>query len=99
MFFFNKKYNFSIEDKQSLSYKLYSANTINPEFEIKDDNAQNIGIFKPKIIIVTSYYDMYQKQYDNIDKNIESYQSKINQLSETLDDISLPYRAEFEKNN
>ena len=55
---FNKKYNFSIEDKQSLSYKLYSANTINPEFEIKDDNAQNIGIFKPKIIIVTSYYDI-----------------------------------------
>ena len=72
---------------------------VNPEFEIKDYNAQKIGIFKPKIIVVNSYNDMYQKQYDNIDKNIESYQSKTNQLNETLDDISLPYRAEFEKNN
>lgn len=70
---------------------------MNPDFEIKDDNDLNIGVFKPKIIIVTSYYDMYQKQYDNIDKNIESYQNRINQLSETLDDISLPYKSEFEK--
>jgi hypothetical protein len=70
---------------------------VNPEFELKDDNDLTLGVFKPKIIIVTSYYDMYQKQYDNIDKNIESYQSRINQLSETLDDISLPYKAEFEK--
>jgi hypothetical protein len=70
---------------------------VNPDFEIKDDNDLNIGVFKPKIIIVTSYYDMYQKQYDNIDKNIESYQNRINQLSETLDDISLPYKSEFEK--
>jgi hypothetical protein len=70
---------------------------VNSDFEIKDDSDQTIGVFKPKIIIVTSYYDMYQKQYDNIDKNIESYQSRINQLSETLEEISLPYKAEFEK--
>ena len=70
---------------------------VNPDFELKDDSDQTIGVFKPKIIIVTSYYDMYQKQYDNIDKNIESYQTRINQLSETLDDISMPYKAEFEK--
>ena len=70
---------------------------VNPEFEIKDDSDLTIGVFKPKVIIVTSYYDMYQKQYDNIDKNIESYQNRINQLSETLDDISLPYKSEFEK--
>jgi hypothetical protein len=70
---------------------------VNPDFEIKDDSDLTIGVFKPKIIIVTSYYDMYQKQYDNIDKNIESYQTRINQLSETLEDISLPYKNEFEK--
>ena len=70
---------------------------VNSDFEIKDDSNQTIGVFKPKIIIVTSYYDMYQKQYDNIDKNIESYQSRINQLSETLEDISLPYKSEFER--
>jgi len=70
---------------------------VNPDFEIKDDNDLNIGVFKPKLIIVTSFYDMYQKKYDNIDKNIESYQNRINQLSETLDDISLPYKSEFEK--
>ena len=70
---------------------------VNSDFELKDENDQTVGVFKPKIIIVTSYYDMYQKQYDNIDKNIESYQNRINQLSETLDDISLPYKREFEK--
>ena len=70
---------------------------VNPDFEIKDDSDLTIGVFKPKLIIVTSYYDMYQKQYDNIDKNIESYQTRINQLSETLEDISLPYKNEFEK--
>ena len=67
-----------------------------PDFEIKDNNSQTIAMFKPKIIIVTSYYDMYQRQYDNIEKNIESYQSRIAQLSETLADISLPYKKEFD---
>ena len=80
---------------------LYMINLENEEiyadFEIKDDSYETIGIFKPNIIIVTSYYDMYQKQYDNIDKNIESYQSRINQLSQTLEDISLPYKEEFER--
>ena len=70
---------------------------VDPDFEIKDDNDLTVGVFKPKIIIVTSYYEMYRKQYDNIDKNIESYTSRINQLKETLEDISLPYKAEFEK--
>ena len=70
---------------------------VNPDFEIKDDNDLTVGVFKPKIIIVTSYYEMYRKQYDNIDKNIESYTSRINQLKETLEDISLPYKSEFEK--
>ena len=70
---------------------------VTPDLELKDDNDQTIAVFKPKIIVVTSYYDMYQKQYDNIDKNIESYQTKINQLSESLDELSLPYKDEFEK--
>ena len=39
---------------------LYIINTdneeINPEFELKDDNNQAIAVFRPKIIIVTSYY-------------------------------------------
>ena len=48
-----------------------------PDFELKDDS-KTIGVFKPKRIIFTSYYDMYQIQYDNIDKNIESYQNRIN---------------------
>ena len=80
---------------------LYMLNVENEEifseFELKDDNDQTIGVFKPRIIVVTSYFDWYQKQYDNIDKNIESYQNKINELSETLEELSLPYRSEFEK--
>ena len=39
---------------------------------------------------------MYQKQYDNIEKNIDSYQNKIAQLSETLAELSLPYKKEFD---
>ncbi len=80
---------------------LYIINTDNdeiiPEFELKDDNSQAIAVFRPKIIIVTSYYDMYQKKYENIDKNIESYQNKIIELKQNLDDISLPYKKIFEK--
>ena len=70
---------------------------VTPEFELKDSNLTTIAVFKPKIIVVTSYYDLYQKQYDNIDKNIETYQSRINQLSDTLYDISLPYKKEFDQ--
>ena len=80
---------------------LYIINTdneeITPEFELKDDSNQAIAVFRPKIIIVTSYYDMYQKKYENIDKNIESYQNKIFDLKQNLDDISLPYKKIFEK--
>jgi len=70
---------------------------VNPDFEIKDDYDLDIGVFKPKLIIVTSFYDMYQKKYDNIDENIKSYQNRINLISETLDDLRLPYKSKFEK--
>ena len=69
---------------------------ITPESGFKDFNQETIALFKPKIIIVTSFYDMYQKQYDNIEKNIDSYQSRIAQLSETLAEISLPYKKQFD---
>ena len=69
---------------------------VTPEFELKDENGTTIAVFRPKIIVVTSYFEMYQKQYDNIDKNIESYQNRINQLNDTLNDISLPYKKEFD---
>ncbi len=69
---------------------------ITPESGFKDINQQTIALFKPKIIVVTSYYDMYQKQYDNIEKNIDSYQNRIAQLSETLAEISLPYKKQFD---
>ena len=69
---------------------------ITPESGFKDMNQQTIALFKPKIIIVTSYYDMYQKQFDNIEKNIDSYQNRIAQLSETLAEISLPYKKQFD---
>lgn len=70
---------------------------IMPQFELKDDSNQVIAVFKPKIIIVTSYFEMYQKKYENIDKNIDSYQTKIKDLKQNLDDISLPYKKNFEK--
>ena len=70
---------------------------ITPQFGFKDVNLQTIALFKPKIIIVTSYLDMYQKQSDNIEKNIESYQSKIAQLNEILAEISLPYKKQFDE--
>ena len=69
---------------------------ITPESGFKDINQQTIALFKPKIIIVTSYYDMYQKQFDNIEKNINSYQNRISQLNETLAEISLPYKKQFD---
>ena len=89
---FVKKFAFHIDDKQSsLYYKVYSAQSnqyiggvdvplymlnveneeIFSEFELKDESDQTIGVFKPRIIVVTSY--------------------------ETLEELSLPYKAEFEK--
>ena len=70
---------------------------ITPDFGFKNSNKQTIALFKPKIIIVTSFYDMYKKQFDNIERNIESYQSKIAQLSEFLAEISLPYKKQFDE--
>jgi hypothetical protein len=69
---------------------------ITPEVGFKDINQQTVAIFKPKIIVVTSYFEMYQKQYENIEKNIDSYQSRIAQLSETLAELSLPYKKNFD---
>ena len=50
---------------------------ITPQFGFKDSNQQTIALFKPKIIVVTSFFEMYRKQSDNIEKNIESYQNRI----------------------
>ena len=98
---FYKIYSASNQYIGGVDVPLYMLNVENEEifseFELKDDNDQTIGVFKPRIIVVTSYFDWYQKQYDNIDKNIESYQAKINELSETLEELCLPYKAEFEK--
>ena len=69
---------------------------ITPQFGFKDSNQQTIALFKPKIIVVTSFFEMYRKQSDNIEKNIESYQNRIAQLSETLAEISLPYKKQFD---
>ena len=72
---------------------------INPQFEFKDINQKNIASFKPKIIVVTSFYKMYEKQYENIEENIERYKDKIAKLSDVLSDISLPYKKQFEEFN
>ena len=72
---------------------------INPQFEFKDINQKNIASFKPKIIVVTSFYEMYKKQYDNIEENIEQYKDKIAQLSDVLSDISLPYKKQCDEFN
>ena len=65
---------------------------ISPQFRFKDENQEDFALFKPRIIVVTSYLDTYQKQVDKIEENIESYQSRIAQLNETFDEISLPYK-------
>ena len=77
---------------------LYAENEeIAPNFGFKDINQQTFALFKPKIIIITSFYDMYKKQFDNIEKNIKSYQSRISQISEFLAEISLPYKKQFDE--
>ena len=72
---------------------------ITSKFSFYDENLEDIALFKPRIIVVTSYLDTYQKQADKIEENIESYQSRIAQLNETLDEISLPYKKQFDNLN
>ena len=59
------------------------------EFSVPD------GINVPIFLLIIAFGD--QKQFDNIEKNIESYQSRIAQLSEILAEISLPYKKQFDE--
>ena len=86
------------------SINIYNIKTENEqiiqESTIKDDNDTEIGSLKPKITIVTSNQDMYQKlntQYKRLEENIKLNQKKINQLNEELNEFILPYKTEFEK--
>ena len=49
----------------------------NPEFELRDDNNQSIAVFKPKIIVVTSYFEMYQKNMKILIKILNLIKQKL----------------------
>ena len=73
---------------------------VSQDFNIKDDNDEDIGILRPKITVVTSYKEINQKLINNInkhDENIKSNQRKISQLNGSLNDLILPYKSKFEK--
>jgi len=60
---FYKIYSASNQYIGGVDVPLYILNVENEEifseFELKDDNDQTIGVLKPRIILVTSYFDWY----------------------------------------
>ena len=76
-------------------YELEENEEVNPNLELIDNNSIPIGIFSPKILLVTSFYRMYEKQIENIEKNISNYKDKIQELNEVVDDLSSPFSKSF----
>jgi hypothetical protein len=76
-------------------YELEENEEVNPNLELIDNNSIQIGIFSPKILLVTSFYRMYEKQIENIEKNITNYKDKIQELNEVVDDLSSPFSKTF----
>ena len=76
-------------------YELEENEEVNPNLELIDNNSIPIGIFSPKILLVTSFYRMYEKQIENIEKNISNYKDKIQELNEVVDDLSSPFSKTF----
>ena len=76
-------------------FELEENEEVNPPLELIDNNSISIGIFNPKILLITSFYRMYEKQIENIEKNIQNYKNKIQELNEIVDDLSSPFLKNF----
>jgi len=76
-------------------YELEENEEVNPQLDLYDNINSLIGNFCPKILLITSFYRMYEKQYENIEKNISNYKEKINELNEYVDDLTSPFLKNF----
>jgi hypothetical protein len=78
-------------------YQLIENEEIEPSINLTDYMNNTIAqIIQPKILFITSFYEMYQKQYDNVEKNITVYKDRISELSNALEDLSAPFKKNFD---
>ena len=75
-------------------YELEENEEVNPQLDLLDNNF-SIGNFCPKILLITSFYKMYEKQYESVEKNISNYKQKIQELNEYVDDLTSPFLKNF----
>ena len=59
------------------------------------ENFTNIAMIKPKLVLITSYYNFYQHQLDEVNQRLQDSQKLISNVSESLDGISDPYKDLF----
>ena len=67
---------------------------VNIELPITE-NYYNIATIKPKLVLITSYYNFYQHQLDEVNQRLQQSQASICTVSEALDGISDPYKDLF----
>lgn len=88
--FFNKNTQISSHD---IPFHLLQPNKeINFDLSITDYNNTLLFTLHPKIILITSYYQLYQSLYDQTNLNIENYQKKLDQLSIYYEAFGAPFK-------
>lgn len=88
--FFNK--NTQISSHEIPFTLLQSNKEIGFDLSITDNNNNILFTLQPKILLITSYYQLYQSLYDQTNLNIDNYQKKLDQLSIYYEAFSAPFK-------
>ena len=80
-------------------FQLIPNEEIEPQIDLNDYSGGAVAQINPKILFITSYFETYQKQYDNVEKNIQSYKDKVSELTNVLEDLSAPFKKNFDESD
>ena len=80
-------------------FQLIPNEEIEPQIDLNDYSGGPVAQINPKILFITSYFETYQKQYDNVEKNIQSYKDKVSELTNVLEDLSAPFKKNFDESD
>jgi hypothetical protein len=61
-------------------------------------NFTDVAMIKPKLVLITSYYNFYQHKLDEVNQRLQESQKIISNFSESLDGLSDPYKDLFNVN-
>ncbi|MCQ2821514.1 MAG: C2 domain-containing protein, partial [archaeon] len=79
-------------------YVLSANEEVSPGIDIIN-SGNVIGSFTPRIILITSYNDYYQKELAKTENKIMELEKQIREMADGLESISEPFKSIFEENN